>query len=235
MEKENQPTPYQQSLLGFKKNKSWANFLFKILSLTGIYLLAFGFFCEANGTLPGYLTGWLLFVSIGYVIVNWLCNIVFLLLQPLVFLVKAGLQATNEIREKEDNSEYKDKVPDLDIDIAVESSKISHGLRNFVVDIVKGSNLFTVQKLSVKTVLDIIGDWTLFVLMVTTNHPVLAFFHSTAILLQYWLLARIKKKFKELVLLLPDPLEETQETDYDDLMDKLCNPEASDETGPKEN
>lgn len=206
-------TPYQQSLVDQSKQPSrkmlirrWANII--LVALVASLMLA-----RSYEALPKAIDGWLVLAVAVYIVFNWAAVAGLTFVWGLFGTLKFFM---NKAKEGE---------PPIELQINGQVQKMEDRSRNAVATFVKTTSFFSSTRFSVGRILDIVADWFLFSVLVTVNHPYMALLHGGSLLLQYFLHKKIVNVVTSLVSMLTDPLEETEKTDIDDLMDKLCNPE----------
>lgn len=176
-------TPWQQSLLKGPE-LTWKNIFHRLLMGGIVGLLLFGFYSEFQEQLPSYLSGWLMLAAILLIIWEWIANVVFSALQIMLFFARLALSAEKEALEKG----YSDN--EIEIEFKAETEKIQLTMREFVIKLTTKTRILKCLTLNFYTVADCILDWGLFSLMLLANHPILAFFQGSAVLLRYWQIGR---------------------------------------------
>lgn len=197
-------TPYQQSLVekysrvsGKREVKRWLVTGFYLL--TGLMLIA-----HYNEQIPQFWGNWLWLVLILIVVWNVLGCLAFLLIR---FVVSIMTFAKNQI--------VKETKYDQD-----ERQKLLYKYNTAFMGLLK-TGILGVYNSRIHTAVDVVVDWFLFAMMVTTGHPFLAIFFGGSLLLQYNNLRAIKKALKEEIATMEDSLAEEKTEDMDELMDRL--------------
>jgi hypothetical protein len=192
-------TKYQLSL--FRKSPfSWRNLLWRIGQLSVLALFCMGLFAEIQGTLPTILYGWVVFCILAYILYNCVVVLVWLFFRIALYFIAATLKSTK--------NSFDDDV------------KALHSKARYYFMSIFEFGIHNEYTLSWITVLDIMLDWSVFALLVTANHPVLAILHGGSLLGQYFVLSSVKNAIRAIVATLDDPLD--AELDIDKLMDQLC-------------
>lgn len=201
-------TPYQKSVLT-EKPQSWKHRAIVWIVTAFVGLMAYGFYCEYQGTLPNGVKGWLMFSAVALVCYNWL-GVFFISLTSLFFsMCGFVLNKCSEEPWTDDNKKtiYKTRT----VISAVCKTPLARGGYRW----------------NFHTYVDLLADWSLFAMMVTAEHPLLAFLHASSLVLQYLLGRGIKNKLTRIVAEhFDDPLESEGEVDMDALINKLCDPES---------
>jgi len=200
-------TPYQQSLVDECSTRSWPHRLRRWGSIVAVIMLCTGFVARFYDVIPAAADGWLIFVAAGYILLNWAGAFMGGSMTLMLFFLKTVME------------KYKDSPWDQELE------KLRGHTRSVVVTFAKHSKLLGSLQLNASTIMDMVADWSLFIVLVTVNHPYMAILHGFPLILQYKAIGSAKKSLYSLIASLPDPLEETTKTNIDDLMDKLCDPD----------
>lgn len=205
-------TPYQQSIIEESSKRTFKQNVRKVVFVFIVALLGAGFVARYYDAIPAVFDGFLVFGTAVYIVMNWAGVVIGVVMAGTLMLLKFLIQ---ELQKPSEHSwETDEKI-----------EKLQYRTRSLTVTFSKNSKLFGSFSLNIGTIVDIAADWFLFAVLITVNHPYMAFFHGASLLLQYFFVRYAKKLLKNLITFLPDPLEQTAKTDIDDLMDKLCDPE----------
>jgi hypothetical protein len=203
-------TPYQQSLMDKgRKSQTLSKKLYKgLITLTAI-LVGFAFFANVLGYLTPTQLAAPLFLTYIYIFFNWfsaaIMGAAYVIFQCCRLILKHST-------EENDLS-------------------IMYKARSLTVGFVQKVPLFNYKLSNPLVLIDVIADWFLFIMLVLSNHPLLATFHAGSLIAQYWTVKGVENVVTKIVSTLNDPLGGEINVNMDDLMDKLCNPE--DNHGPQ--
>jgi len=196
-------TPYQKSLLVKKPATSvWQAPIFAWLWSSIPAILSLGFWYLMMNGLPGYVEGIMLFLTVTYILLNWIGVVGLLLARLIIWVSKVGITITKESPEITDTK------------FKFETRKV----------IMSFASCYNISPVGILKIYDIIADTAFFATLVISIHPVLALFHCLSVVFLFLLISSCKKAIYEVVSNLEDPLESEKEEHIDDLMDKLCQP-----------
>lgn len=201
-------TPYQQSLIKEGKTRTLKLQISEFVAASVVFALGAGFYARSMGKLPAAIDGWLMIATVCFVILN----IVFAGLAALMW--GSSLLTHFAMKKLEDDPDWQ-----------MNSEALQYKCRKLTVTLATRVKVVGWIQATFVKVFDAFADIFLFTALVTANHPWIAAFNAMAIIAQYYFAFKTKKVVMEMIEMLPDPLEQTTEdTDIDDLMDKLCNP-----------
>lgn len=206
-------TPYQQSLIDQSKGRSAKQIVRRWTLIFLVTLVASGFLARSYDVLPAATDGWLVLATAVYISLNWVAVAGLLFVVCLFSLLKFFM------------TKAKESEPPVELVINGEIQKAEDRSRSAITSFLKATNFFGGFNFSIGTIVDITADWFLFVVLVTVNHPYMALLHGASLLSQYSLYRKLSRTLLGIIGLLPDPLEQTDKTNIDELMDKLCNPD----------
>lgn len=179
-------TPYQKALLA-PQPVSVKRRIFRWGVTVFAALLSVGFYVELQGMLADHLAVWLTVCAVVYVVINWLAVLVAAALRWAIFQSGRVLEGTQG---------HFDHPQARTLHIEARASLES---------LLKKSNIYHTYSWSVQSVLDVLADWLLFALLVTTNRPVLAAVHAATVLSLYLLLVSIRRAIRKVVATLDEP------------------------------
>jgi len=204
-------TYYQQSLIEMPEKNALSTFVKRVASIIAVLLLSAGFLYRHYEKIPSMFDGWLVLGAFVYICLNWFGVFIGLFLNLTLISIKFFYSQASTISPSREDKEI-----------------LEYKIRKLIVSFAKNVNLLNALSISFTLFFDIVADWLLFVALATTNHPYLASLHAASLIFQYLIVLSARNNFKKIIVLLPDPLEESSKTDIDKLMDDLCNPGEQD-------
>lgn len=201
-------TPYQQSLLKEGVTRTAKHLAIRLSWSSAVLLLGIGFFLLSFNKIQPAFNGWLVILAVSYIAFNFF-------LAGVSFLMWGASALTKFVLTRLENE------PEWQTD----TEALKYKCRTLVITLVKRAKILSAIRWEFVSIYDAIADVFLFCALVTSNHPYIAIFHAISLVGTYYPTIKTKKILMSAIELLPDPLEQTGETNLDDLMDKLCNPE----------
>lgn len=193
-------TPYQEHLLT-PKPVTWNMWISRLVESAILIVLCYGLWLETQEALPIYLTGWLSFGLICYIVLS-----IFLAFIACICVLAMRLMSAfvERILDSEDTIYNEDET------------RYQLIIKQFVKSVASRKSVYFVCFFVLKLVLA--------VLLVSANHPVLG---GLCFLSQIALYANnlfLKRYILNIVTRIKDPLEMTEKVDIDELMNKLTEP-----------